>query len=277
MVGGMTDIDALKRDINLRRFATAHGFFEDKKERWAGHECFRNIAGEKLYIHQLADGRWMYWNPKSSEGGSVIDFYIKYGGARDAKDAINGLHEWRIIAPVNGDYRTQSDANEETAQQVKKDRLAVQEAFAAMKGVTRNSYLERERGIPAMVLRDWRFAGRVFTDHRNNVIVKAISYAALEDDGHTRYASTGGIISKAQFELLLAEFDRMPRGSEFLSGTDADEAGRRMTRNVQRAFHATGREVMVRSIEPVSGKDWNNVLLADQSARVARMRTLIPA
>ena len=58
------EISALKSSIDLRAFAAAHGFFEDPKDKWAGHQCFRNSAGEKIYVSRK-DWGWFYWSAKS--------------------------------------------------------------------------------------------------------------------------------------------------------------------------------------------------------------------
>lgn len=138
----------------------------------------KRISGPGISVLEIAPVRKSMSLGRTGDGsigarspgdkGSVIDFYLQYGSARNVRDAIKGLREWCMIAPPNADYRRQSDANEETAEWVQKNREVIQDQFVSMKTITRHRYLEEERGIPALALQHWRWAGRIMMDRRSN-------------------------------------------------------------------------------------------------------------
>ncbi len=75
----------------------------------------------------------------------------------------------------------------------------------------------------------------------------------------TRYLSTAGAPSRAQFELLGRVFSRLPPTSTIVAAVDSDEAGHTLAGRIEalalRAPHAAFRRDL-----PTGGKDWNDVL-----------------
>ena len=161
----MADIDRLKTEIDLNAFVAAYGFAEDPHDRWHGHTCFRNKAGDKIYVHRHKDGHWLYKNMKAdNDKGTIVDFAMHHAGAADVRDAIKVLRDWQGVPHQS----FPSVASQVTV--IKKDRAAMQRRYMAMRVALRHPYLEDERGVPAMALQHWRFAGRVKIDGRGNAI-----------------------------------------------------------------------------------------------------------
>jgi Toprim-like/Protein of unknown function (DUF3991) len=91
--------------------------------------------------------------------------------------------------------------------------------------------------------------------------IDALSHHQLHPDPQkaTRYLSTAGAPSRAQFELLERIFSRLPPTSTVVAAVDSDEAGHELAGRIealaQRAAH-----VAFRRDAPAGAKDWNEIL-----------------
>jgi len=93
--------------------------------------------------------------------------------------------------------------------------------------------------------------------------IDALSYAVLNPDEHTRYASIAGKPSPKQPELIRAAVARMPAGSAIIAAMDNDDDGRKLADVVRKAVELTGRaDLTFRAHLPDAAKDWNDVLRA---------------
>ncbi len=303
------DASQLKRDIDIRAVALAYGFTFDRTMKWAGHEGYRR-GKEKLYISQKPWGGF-FWNARSSDKGSVIDFVMRYGNARSAKEAIDELNGWTggcVIRPVAAEHP--------------KDHSAVQRRVSLMKDTFRHAYLETCRGIPAAELQHWRMRGRVKIDRHENAIfphrdmteitgyeirgpgfkgfskggsralwesktsvedtelvfseaaIKAMAFHVLHDHGRMRLASTAGTISNSQKGLIANAIRGLPRGV-VTAARDADAGGDKWTAEIHAAFREAGRHLAgFREWAPERHKDFDEELRESRGTRVVRLRTL---
>ena len=155
------ELERFKVEIDLRMFATSHGYQWDQKQSWAGSYVMRHPNNDKIVITRDAkSGHYLYFSVRDdADNGTVIDFAMRrlglsLGGARKELRAFMGAS-----APVHAPYPPLLG--------VVKDRARVERAFARMKIATRHPYLENERGIPPELLASRRFAGRIRTDARH--------------------------------------------------------------------------------------------------------------
>ena len=96
--------------------------------------------------------------------------------------------------------------------------------------------------------------------------IDALSYAALFDDGHTRYASIAGQMNPHQPGLLHRAIRAMPKGSEIVLGVDHDEGGTMLGEYIEPVFTNLkdngGRDDLTFRIHQPEGEgqDWNDQL-----------------
>jgi hypothetical protein len=310
----MTDLDSLKRDIDLNAFVVAHGFKELLHDRWAGHLAYRRGKGERIYVSPKSFGRF-FWCPSSAEKGSVIDFLKVFEGMT-TRGAIDELKAWAGQPVVRAFKTTAVEAA------TPKNLDAVADAIEDMKPVKSSLYLQEARGIPQIVLQSWRFAGRILEDSRGNIVfphsngkqwcggevrnyrykgfmksgergialskaspldkrlllteglLDSLAWCAMYDDGRTRYGSFGGTPGAAQTKLLQNEIYRMSPDSEIVWAGDADAAGERAAQFVKAACEVALQNGAYLRMSPRPDKDFDAKLLR---SRAARRSALIPA
>ena len=158
-----SELERFKREIDLRAFASAHGYTLDAKESWRGSAVMRHTNGDKLIIRLGGDGHFEYYSVRrDDDNGTIIDFLQKR--KRMSLGALRQeLRPWIGEPPVPVPTFT-------SLQKTSRDRAKVAVEFARKQEVTSHPYLESERAIPARVLASARFAGRVRTDERGNAI-----------------------------------------------------------------------------------------------------------
>jgi hypothetical protein len=109
----------------------------------------------------------------------------------------------------------------------------------------------------------WQSASR--PDDRAVVItesaVDALSYHQLHGQHavHTRYLSTAGFPSSRQVALFDELMAKLPRGSLVVAAVDADEAGQKLSRQLE-TLTTNHSHLRFRHHAPALGKDWNEVL-----------------
>lgn len=270
-----TELDAFKREIDLRQFATSLGYEMDRRESWRGSTVLRR-GGDKIVVKRNGNGHYVFFSVRDdSDHGTIIDFVerrenLRLGAVRQM------LRPW-----IGRSARTLFPKLEPTSP----DRMRVESAYRRMQNARRHPYLEQERCLPATLLSAPRFAGRVRIDRRGNAVfphfdlaglcgyeiknrrftgfaaggekglwfshtqphdrrlvlaesaIDALSYAVLFPDAEdqTRYSSLGGQPSSQQFGLLQATIAKLPEGSEIVAAFDSDHAGRRLVEVLQAA------------------------------------------
>jgi Protein of unknown function (DUF3991)/Toprim-like len=156
------ELEAFKRDIDVRQFAISLGYEIDKRDSWRGSTVMRRGA-DKIVVKRNRNGHYVFFSVRDDkDNGTIIDFLqrrqrMSLGAVRKA------LRPWigkpAVIRPLSPKLGP-----------VSKDRIGVESAYRRMLPVRRPLYLEHERCLPAAVLSSWRFAGRIRMDARGNVV-----------------------------------------------------------------------------------------------------------
>ena len=187
----MTDseLDSFKREIDLRAYAAEHGYQLDRKESWRGSSVLRNPAtNDKIIVKRGADGHYVYFSVRDdSDNGSIIDF-VQRRLRLSLGDVRKELRPWIGRQATCSPYSELSKTG--------KDRIRVESEYARMRDAKRHPYLENERGIPARILGDSRFLGRIRMDARGNAAFphfdpQGLSGFELKNSGFTGFASGG--------------------------------------------------------------------------------------
>jgi hypothetical protein len=270
-----TELDAFKREIDLRQVAVSLGYEMDRRESWRGSTVLRNGA-DKIVVKRNANGHYVFFSVRDDrDHGTVIDFlqrreHLSLGAVRQI------LRPW-IDRPIPRQFPKLEPSGP--------DRMRVESEYRRMANALRHPYLEQERRLPASWLSLPRFAGRIRIDRRGNAVfphfdaaglcgyeiknqgftgfaaggkkglwfshtgprdrrlvlaesaIDALSHAVLFPDAEdrTRYASLGGNPNAQQPGLVRSSIARLPDGAEIVAAFDADEAGRRMVNVVRLA------------------------------------------
>ncbi len=279
-----SELDAFKRQIDMREFAVSLGYELDRRESWRGSMVLRS-GGDKIVVKRNGNGHYVFFSVRDdSDNGTVIDFLqrrkdLSLGAVRQI------LRQW-IGRPA---VPPQFPKLEPTSP----DRMRVEREYRRMTDRLRHPYLEHERCLPASLLSSLRFAGRVRTDGRGNAVFPHFDVAGLcgyeiknhgftgfasggrkglwfshtgpDAEDRTRYASLGGKPNATQSSLVQSTIARLPEGAEIVAAFDADEAGRLLVEMVRTAVAGiaskTGRNLIFQVHLPTQeGEDWNQVV-----------------
>jgi uncharacterized protein DUF3991/Toprim domain-containing protein len=182
-----TELDAFKREIDLRQLAVSLGYEMDRRESWRGSTVLRNGA-DKIVVKRNGNGHYVFFSVRDdSDHGTVIDFlqrreHLSLGAVR------------QILRPWIG--RPASPAPFPKLEPSGPDRMRVESEYRRMANALRHPYLEHERRLPATLLSSPRFAGRVRTDCRGNAVFPHFDVAGLcgyeiKNQGFTGFAAGG--------------------------------------------------------------------------------------
>lgn len=155
------ELDAFKREIDLRQFAVSLGYQLDRRESWRGSAVLRRGA-DKIVVKRNSNGHYVFFSLRDDEdNGTVIDFlqrrqHLSLGGVRKL------LWTW-IEQPA----RRPPFPKLESASP---DRLHIEREYRRMVSAQQYSYLEHQRCVPAAVLSSARFVGRMRIDCRGNTV-----------------------------------------------------------------------------------------------------------
>jgi hypothetical protein len=157
------ELETFKTSIDLRSYAAGLGYAWDRKESWRGSTVMRAPDGDKVIIKRDADGHFVYFSVhRDGDSGSIIDFIqqrrrLSLGAVRKELRSWSGTPAASLPSfpalPKTG-----------------RDRIGVETQFARMLEARRHPYLENERGLPAPLLEDLRFAGRIRVDAKSNAV-----------------------------------------------------------------------------------------------------------
>lgn len=162
-----TELEVFKTNINLVEYAARSGYEIDRKASSRNSVAMTGPDG-KIIVGIGDDDHWIYCCVHNSgdKGGSIIDFDQRRKGG-DIGDVRKRLRAWQTDP---GTALARAAAFPRPSP-IRKDMLQVRARFAAMEPVNgRHPYLQLERCIPAYVLTDARFAGRIYVDHRRNAV-----------------------------------------------------------------------------------------------------------
>src|SRR5262245_32870020 len=138
------ELDAFKRDIDLRRFAASLGYQIDKLDSWGGSTVLRRGA-DKIVVRCNRNGHYVFFAVRDDrDHGSIIDFlqrrqHLNLGAVR------------QILRPWLG-RPAAALALFPKLEPTTKDRIQVENQYRRMAHARRYRYLEQERCLPAGVL-----------------------------------------------------------------------------------------------------------------------------
>ena len=182
-----SELDAFKREIDLRQFAVSLGYEMDRRESWRGSTVLRRGA-DKIVVKRNGNGHYVFFSVREDgDNGTLIDFL-----QRRQNLSLGAVRQ--ILRPWIGGPATppQFPALEPTSP----NRMRVECAYRRMANAQRYPYLEHERCVPAVVLLSPRFAGRMRTDSRGNTVFPHFDAAGLcgyeiKNRGFTGFAAGG--------------------------------------------------------------------------------------
>ena len=184
---GPRELDAFKRDIDLRQLAISLGYEVDRRESWRGSTVLRSGA-DKIVVKRNTNGHYVFFSVRDDlDHGTVIDFLqsrhnLNLGAVRQL------LRPWIGRPPVS----PRLPALQPTCS----DRMRVEREYGVMADPLQHPYLEHERCLPASVLASLRFAGRVRIDRRGNAVfphfdVDGLCGYEIKNHGFTGFAAGG--------------------------------------------------------------------------------------
>jgi hypothetical protein len=182
------ELDAFKRDIDLRQFAASLGYQIDKRDSWRGSTVLRHGA-DKIVVRRNRNGHYVFFSVRDDrDHGSIIDFlqrrrHLTLGAVRQI------LRPWlgRPAAALPFFPKLEPTT---------KDRIQVENQYRSMAHSGRYPYLEQERCLPAGVLSSPRFAARMRIDARGNTVFPHFDAVGLcgyeiKNRGFTGFAAGG--------------------------------------------------------------------------------------
>ena len=139
------ELDAFKREIDLRHFAVSLGYEIDQRESWRGCTVLRN-GGDKIVVKRNGNGHYVFFSVKDDrDNGTIIDFvqrrqHLSLGAVRQI------LRPWigRTAAELQAFPRLDPAGP---------NRIRMENAYRRMRDAPPHAYLENERYVPAALLR----------------------------------------------------------------------------------------------------------------------------
>jgi len=182
-----SELDAFKREIDLRQFAVSLGYEIDRRESWRGSTVLRRGA-DKIVVKRNGNGHYVFFSVRDDrDHGTVIDLLqrrqnLNLGAVRQI------LRPWIGRPAIFWQFPKLEPAGP--------DRMRVEGAYRHMANAQRFPYLEHERCVPAAVLLSSRFAGRMRIDSLGNTVFPHFDTAGLcgyeiKNRGFTGFAAGG--------------------------------------------------------------------------------------
>jgi hypothetical protein len=190
------ELESFKTLIDIRGYAAAHGYVDDHRASWKSGKVMRHPAtDDKIVVRRGSKGYYLWISNRNQRKGTIVDFvhYLKGGSATgriDIGSIRKELRPWIGKPPV--DVPSYAPLVE-----IPKDRMKVETAYAEMRDATDgHPYLERQRELPASLLRSDRFAGRIRIDGKGNAVfphfdAEGLSGYELKNVDFTGFASGG--------------------------------------------------------------------------------------
>src|ERR1044071_2631807 len=181
------ELDAFKREIDLRQFAVSLGYQIDRRESWRGSTVLRR-GGDKIVVKRHGNGHYVFFSVRDDDDhGTIIDFL-----QRRQNRSLGAVRQ--ILRPWIG--RPAISMQFPALQPTSPDRMRGECAYRRMSEVPRYPYLEQDRCVPAAVLLSPRFMGRIRLDSRGNTVFPHFDAAGLcgyeiKNRGFTGFAGGG--------------------------------------------------------------------------------------
>lgn len=185
------ELDSFKTNIDLRAYAASQGYQLDRKASWRGTSVLRHPASnDKIIVKRGMDGHYVYFSVRDDrDNGSIIDF-VQFRQGLSLGAVRKELRPWIGQPPV-------PVPSFPVLHKTEKDRMKVEAAYEKMRDATDgHPYLERRRALPASLIADERFAGRIRIDGKGNAVfphfdAEGLSGYELKNVEFTGFASGG--------------------------------------------------------------------------------------
>jgi len=187
MINQDCELDAFKREIDLRQFAESLGYQIDWRESWRGSAVLRRAA-DKIVVKRNGNGHYVFFSLRDdNDNGTVIDFV-----QRRQQLSLGAVRQ--VLRPWIGRSATALQFPE--LQPTSPDRMGIEREYRRMDEAQRYPYLERDRCVPAALLSSPRFRGRMRIDARGNTVFPHFDATGLcgyeiKNRGFTGFAAGG--------------------------------------------------------------------------------------
>ncbi len=187
MINQDGELEAFKREIDLRQFAVSLGYEIDRRESWRGSTVLRR-GTDKIVVKRSGNGHYVFFSVRDDgDNGTVIDFL-----QRRQNLSLGAVRQ--ILRPWLG--RPAPSPPFPELEPTSPDRMRVEGAYRRMVNAQRFPYLEDARCVPAAVLLSPRFAGRMRIDSLCNTMFPQFDAAGLcgyeiKNRGFTGFAARG--------------------------------------------------------------------------------------
>jgi hypothetical protein len=187
MMNRDSELDAFKREIDLREFAVSLGYKIERRESWRGSTVLRRGA-DKIVVKRNGNGHYVFFSVRDDrDNGTIIDLL-----QRRQNLSLGAVRQ--ILRPWTG--RPAISSQFPKLQLARPDRMRVESAYRRMADAERFPYLEHERCVPAAVLLSPRFAGRMRIDSLGNTVFPHFDASGLcgyeiKNCGFTGFAAGG--------------------------------------------------------------------------------------
>jgi hypothetical protein len=187
MINQDCELDAFKREIDLRQFAESLGYQIERRESWRGSAVLRRAA-DKIVVKRNGNGHYVFFSLRDDDdNGTVIDFvqrrqHLSLGAVR------------QVLRPWIG--RSASAPQFPQLPPASPDRMRIEREYRRMAEAQRYTYLKGDRCVPAAVLSSPRFRGRMRIDARGNTVFPHFDTGGLcgyeiKNRGFTGFAAGG--------------------------------------------------------------------------------------
>jgi len=193
------EITAFKQEIDLRSYAEANSFVEDRRSSSISDAGFKNpTTGDKILIGMGATGDWIFYAVRPlGVSGSIIDLdQHLYGGSLGlVRKRLRPYLDGKIEIPPPPPSRPKRLKHLPVDLDAVRQRLEPAQSVFDRGGV--HAYLNEKRGLLASLLASERFRGRVLVDERGNAVFphfnaeKRLSGAEIKNDGFTAFSPQG--------------------------------------------------------------------------------------
>jgi hypothetical protein len=167
------ELEAFKTRIDLREYAAAQGYVQDRSESTKTGTAFvMRREGDKISICKKPNGHYVYYSFRDRRHGSIVDFVQRLKGV-NLGEVRKELRRWLDSAfrpPVSFPKLEPQEEGRMVDLGEFRKMTTVQQYIYAETPRKVHAYLETVRRIPLWVLEHDRFSGRILTDERGNAI-----------------------------------------------------------------------------------------------------------
>lgn len=193
------EINAFKQEIDLRSYAEANGFVEDRRASSVNSTGFKHPAtDDKILVSMGHDDNWIFYAVRPlGVKGSIIDLdqHLHGGTLGDVRKRLRPWLDGQVAPPTPPPSRPARLKHTPVDLEAVKRRLSDAQSVYALGGV--HGYLNGQRGLTPALLAQERFKSRILIDGRGNGVFphynadKRLCGAEIKNDGFTGFTPQG--------------------------------------------------------------------------------------